>query len=109
MPLKIMDGGEERTFVGSLRLRNRRAGVDQLVTGVLVAAEPFKLRLADRLEPVHLGLGLAATARGRAVVTTRTTVLRLRERLKRFERPASVRQRQARVDAAGAPKDLPEI
>jgi CelD/BcsL family acetyltransferase involved in cellulose biosynthesis len=48
----------------------------------LGGGETYKLALADRLEPLHLGLGLAATARGRAVVTTRTGVLRLRERLK---------------------------
>jgi CelD/BcsL family acetyltransferase involved in cellulose biosynthesis len=48
----------------------------------LGGGETYKLALADRLEPLHLGLGLAATARGRAVVTTRTSVLRLRERLK---------------------------
>jgi CelD/BcsL family acetyltransferase involved in cellulose biosynthesis len=48
----------------------------------LGGAESFKLRLADRLEPLHLGVGLATTARGRAVVRTRTGLLRLRERLK---------------------------
>jgi CelD/BcsL family acetyltransferase involved in cellulose biosynthesis len=48
----------------------------------LGGAESFKLRLADRIEPLHLGVGLATTARGRALVTTRTGVLRLRERLK---------------------------
>jgi CelD/BcsL family acetyltransferase involved in cellulose biosynthesis len=48
----------------------------------LGGAESFKLRLADRLEPLHLGVGLAATARGRALVEARTRVLRLRERLK---------------------------
>jgi CelD/BcsL family acetyltransferase involved in cellulose biosynthesis len=49
---------------------------------LLGAADPFKLELADDLEPLHLGLGLAATARGRAVVTTWSGVRRLRERLK---------------------------
>jgi CelD/BcsL family acetyltransferase involved in cellulose biosynthesis len=49
----------------------------------LGAADRFKLQLADNLEPLHLGLGLAATPRGRAVVTTRTTILRLRGRLRR--------------------------
>jgi CelD/BcsL family acetyltransferase involved in cellulose biosynthesis len=48
----------------------------------LGGAESFKLRLADRLEPLHLGVGLAATARGRALVTARTGALRLREQLK---------------------------
>jgi CelD/BcsL family acetyltransferase involved in cellulose biosynthesis len=50
---------------------------------LLGGADPFKLELADDLEPLHLGLGLAATTRGRAVVTTRSGVRRLRERLKR--------------------------
>ena len=49
----------------------------------LGAADRFKLELADRLEPIHLGLGLAGTARGRAVVTARTEVRRLRERVSR--------------------------
>jgi CelD/BcsL family acetyltransferase involved in cellulose biosynthesis len=48
----------------------------------LGAADRFKLELADDLEPLHLGLGLAATPRGHAVVTTRSSVRRLRERLK---------------------------
>jgi CelD/BcsL family acetyltransferase involved in cellulose biosynthesis len=48
----------------------------------LGAADRFKLELADNLDPLHLGLGLATTARGRAVVTTRTGVLRLRRRLR---------------------------
>jgi CelD/BcsL family acetyltransferase involved in cellulose biosynthesis len=48
----------------------------------LGAADHFKLELADNLEPLHLGLGLAGTTRGRAVVTTRTSVLRLRGRLR---------------------------
>jgi CelD/BcsL family acetyltransferase involved in cellulose biosynthesis len=49
----------------------------------LGGAESFKLRLADRIEPLHLGVGLAGTARGRAVVRTRAGILELRERLKR--------------------------
>jgi CelD/BcsL family acetyltransferase involved in cellulose biosynthesis len=49
----------------------------------LGAADRFKLELADHLEPLHLGLGLAGTARGRAVVTTRSSVRRLRDGLKR--------------------------
>jgi CelD/BcsL family acetyltransferase involved in cellulose biosynthesis len=48
----------------------------------LGAADRFKLELADDLEPLHLGLGLAATPRGHAVVATRSSVRRLRERLK---------------------------
>jgi CelD/BcsL family acetyltransferase involved in cellulose biosynthesis len=48
----------------------------------LGGGEAHKLSLADRSEPLHLGLGLAATIRGRAVVTTRASFLRLRDRLK---------------------------
>jgi CelD/BcsL family acetyltransferase involved in cellulose biosynthesis len=51
----------------------------------LGAADSFKLELADDLEPLHLGLGLAATPRGHAVVSTRSSVRRARERLKRSE------------------------
>jgi CelD/BcsL family acetyltransferase involved in cellulose biosynthesis len=47
----------------------------------LGGADPFKLELADDLEPLHLGLGLAATSRGHAVVAARSSVLRLRRRL----------------------------
>jgi CelD/BcsL family acetyltransferase involved in cellulose biosynthesis len=50
---------------------------------LLGAADRFKLELADDLEPLHLGLGLARTLQGRAVVTIRTGVRRLRERVSR--------------------------
>jgi CelD/BcsL family acetyltransferase involved in cellulose biosynthesis len=50
---------------------------------LLGAADRFKLELADDLEPLHLGLGLARTPPGRAVVTIRTGVRRLRERVSR--------------------------
>jgi CelD/BcsL family acetyltransferase involved in cellulose biosynthesis len=70
---------------------------------LLGGADPFKLELADDLEPLHLGLGLAATARGRAVVTTRSKARRLRERVKHsatarraFESTAPLRARLAR-------------
>jgi CelD/BcsL family acetyltransferase involved in cellulose biosynthesis len=49
----------------------------------LGAADHFKLELADDLEPLHLGLGLAGTRQGRAVVATRTGVRRVRERVSR--------------------------
>jgi CelD/BcsL family acetyltransferase involved in cellulose biosynthesis len=47
----------------------------------LGAADRFKLELADGLEPIYVGLGLAGSAQGRAVVTARTSVRRLRGRL----------------------------
>jgi CelD/BcsL family acetyltransferase involved in cellulose biosynthesis len=49
----------------------------------LGAADTFKLELADRLEPLHVGIGLAGTARGRAVVAARTSIRQVREGLKR--------------------------
>jgi CelD/BcsL family acetyltransferase involved in cellulose biosynthesis len=47
----------------------------------LGTGDRFKLDLADDVEPIYLGLGLAGSARGRAVVAARTGVLRLRQRL----------------------------
>ena len=48
----------------------------------LGGAERYKLELADRLEPLHQGLGLAATRRGRAAVTARTRAVHARRQLK---------------------------
>ena len=45
--------------------------------------ERYKLELADRLEPMYEGLGLAATARGRVVVAARLAAIQGRRRLKR--------------------------
>jgi CelD/BcsL family acetyltransferase involved in cellulose biosynthesis len=45
----------------------------------LGAADQFKAELADDLEPLHLGLGLAGTPQGRAIVAARTGARRLRE------------------------------
>jgi CelD/BcsL family acetyltransferase involved in cellulose biosynthesis len=76
----------------------------------LGAADFFKLRLADRLEPLHLGVGLAGTARGRAAVTARTSVLWLHERLKNSPTARraydSARPLRARL---GRPKDALRI
>jgi CelD/BcsL family acetyltransferase involved in cellulose biosynthesis len=60
---------------------------DQGVTRVefLGGAERYKRELADRMEPLHLGLGLAGSTAGRAVVRSRATWLGLRERGKRSE------------------------
>ena len=49
----------------------------------LGGAERYKLELADRLAPLHQGLGLAATHRGRAAVAARTRAVRARGQLKR--------------------------
>lgn len=52
----------------------------------LGGAEDYKLQLADRLEPLLEGLGLAGTIRGRAVVAARLGTVVARRRLKRFRR-----------------------
>ena len=49
----------------------------------LGGAERYKLELADRLEPLHQGIGLAATRRGRAAVAARVRAVHARRRLKR--------------------------
>jgi CelD/BcsL family acetyltransferase involved in cellulose biosynthesis len=49
----------------------------------LGGAERYKVELADRFEPLHVGLGLPGTARGRCVVEARTRWLELRRRGKR--------------------------
>jgi CelD/BcsL family acetyltransferase involved in cellulose biosynthesis len=48
----------------------------------LGGAERYKLELADRTEPLCHGLGLARNARGRAAVSARLAMIRLRLRLK---------------------------
>jgi CelD/BcsL family acetyltransferase involved in cellulose biosynthesis len=49
----------------------------------LGGAERYKVELADRLEPLYLGLGLPGSARGRSVAAARARWLRLRRRGKR--------------------------
>jgi len=48
----------------------------------LGGAERYKLELADRLEPLFQGIGLAATPQGRAAVAARAASVRGRQRLK---------------------------
>lgn len=69
----------------------------------LGGAEPYKVELADRFEPLHLGLGLPGSARGHAVIAARTAWFGLRERAKRsglatqiYHRTAPARGRLAR-------------
>jgi CelD/BcsL family acetyltransferase involved in cellulose biosynthesis len=45
--------------------------------------ERYKMDLADRLEPLHEGIGLARGVSGRAAVAARLTAIRLRRTLKR--------------------------
>jgi CelD/BcsL family acetyltransferase involved in cellulose biosynthesis len=49
----------------------------------LGAGDEHKLRLADRLDPIYEGIGLARTVRGRVAVEALTGGIRLRRRLKR--------------------------
>jgi CelD/BcsL family acetyltransferase involved in cellulose biosynthesis len=49
----------------------------------LGGAERYKVELADRLEPLYQGFGLAASLRGRAAVAARLGAIRTRKRLKR--------------------------
>ena len=48
----------------------------------LGGAERYKLELADRLEPLHQGLGLVATLRGRTALAARARAVQARVRLK---------------------------
>ncbi|HEY6150113.1 MAG TPA: GNAT family N-acetyltransferase [Gaiellaceae bacterium] len=49
----------------------------------LGGAERYKVELCDGFEPLHLGLGLPGSPRGRAIVAARARCLRLRRRGKR--------------------------
>ncbi|HEU6444883.1 MAG TPA: GNAT family N-acetyltransferase [Gaiellaceae bacterium] len=49
----------------------------------LGGAERYKVELADHLEPLYQGFGLAATIRGKAAVAARVGGIRVRRRLKR--------------------------
>ena len=49
----------------------------------LGGAERYKVELADRLEPLYLGFGLAGTLRGGTAVAGRAGGIRLRKQLKR--------------------------
>jgi CelD/BcsL family acetyltransferase involved in cellulose biosynthesis len=69
----------------------------------LGGAERYKLEFADRLEPLHLGLGLPGSRAGSAVVATRAAWLRFRDLAKHsgaarqiYDRTAPVRRRLRR-------------
>jgi CelD/BcsL family acetyltransferase involved in cellulose biosynthesis len=53
---------------------------------LLGGAESHKLELADRLEPMHQGVGLAQSIRGRAFVTARVAALRVFRHLRHSDR-----------------------
>lgn len=83
------------------------AGADEGLTCVefLGGDERYKLELADRLDPLYQGLGLAGTPWGRVAVSARVGNIVLRRRLKRspflhriyFERLALARRAFARI------------
>jgi CelD/BcsL family acetyltransferase involved in cellulose biosynthesis len=52
---------------------------------LLGGAEPVKLELADRMDPMHQGVGLARGVRGRAFVAARVAALRAYQRLRGSE------------------------
>jgi CelD/BcsL family acetyltransferase involved in cellulose biosynthesis len=64
----------------------------------LGAATEFKQRLADSVDPIYEGLGLAANLRGRAAVEAILNGIRLRRRLKRS---ATAQRIYARVPRLG--------
>lgn len=76
----------------------------------LGGGERYKLELADRLEPLHQAIGLAATPQGELVVRARLRAIATRRRLKRsprlrrlyFEGLAPVRRALARARRANA-------
>jgi CelD/BcsL family acetyltransferase involved in cellulose biosynthesis len=75
------------------------AAADGAVRVEFLGAEaPYKRRLADRFEPLHEGIGLAGTARGRLAVEAVTRGIRARRRLKRF---STARRLYARVPRLG--------
>jgi CelD/BcsL family acetyltransferase involved in cellulose biosynthesis len=49
----------------------------------LGGAERYKIELADHLEPLYQGFGLAGTFRGKAAVAGRVGGIRVRKQLKR--------------------------
>jgi CelD/BcsL family acetyltransferase involved in cellulose biosynthesis len=64
-----------------------QAAADEGVTRIefLGSGERYKLELADHLEPLHQGLGLAASARGNAAAAARAAGIRAFLRVKRSE------------------------
>jgi CelD/BcsL family acetyltransferase involved in cellulose biosynthesis len=52
----------------------------------LGGADRYKVELADGFEPLYLGLGLAGSSAGKAVVAARTRWLRFRRAVKRSDK-----------------------
>lgn len=97
-------------LVNTLDALEAAAGEGARRVEYLGGGERYKLELADRLEPLHQGLGLARTPQGHAAVAARLGVIRARRRLKqspalrRFyvDGLAPVRRAAARARAARA-------
>jgi CelD/BcsL family acetyltransferase involved in cellulose biosynthesis len=64
----------------------------------LGADAPYKRTFTDRLEPIHEGIGLASTLRGRAAVEALTRGIRVRRQLKRSQ---TARRLYSRVPRLG--------
>jgi len=63
----------------------------------LGAAAEHKQRLADRIEPIYEGVGLASTIQGRAAAEALVGGIRVRRRLKRYQRAQKLYQRVPRL------------
>lgn len=63
----------------------------------LGADAPYKRRLADRCEPIHEGIGLASTVRGRVAVEALTRGIRVRRQLKRSRTARRIYNRAPRL------------
>ena len=63
----------------------------------LGAAMDYKQRLADGVEPIYEGLGLAGTLRGRAAVEALVSGIRLRRRIKQSETAQKIYDRVPRL------------
>ena len=67
----------------------------------LGGAERYKLELADRLDPLCQGIGLARGPLARAVVASRLAYIRLRLRLKRARPASTALRRRRRLPSGG--------
>ena len=65
----------------------------------LGVADPYKLRLTDRLEPIHEGIGLPSTLRGQVAAGLLVRGIRARRRLKRSETARRLYYRVPRLNS----------
>jgi CelD/BcsL family acetyltransferase involved in cellulose biosynthesis len=90
-------------LVNTLNLLELAAAEGLTKVEFLGGAERYKVEFSDRFEPLYMGLGLAGTPAGRAVVATRARWLGLREVAKQskaarqlYDRSAPARRRLRR-------------